>query len=122
MVNSMSLLSLAKKFKPKAVVVDGETFFVSVLSALEKDRFDLQYAKFRGDGGGIGLRGFLTAFCLCDKDGKKEFCSGDGTTANANFLDVVKQFGDMPIDIIEPVFEVACDINGFNDSEGTAKN
>ena len=116
----MSLLNLSKKFVPKAVKVEGETFYVSVLSALEKDRFDLQYAEFRGDGGGVGLRGFLTAFCLCDATGKKEFCSGNGTKAEKNFLDVVKQIGEMPSNVIEPVFEAACDINGF--SEGSAKN
>ena len=117
----MSLLSLSKKkFQPKAIQVDGETFYVSVLSALEKDRFDIQYGTFRGDGGGVGLRGFLTAFCLCDAEGKKEFNSGNGKTADKAFLEVVQQFGDMPLSVIEPVFETACEINGLN--EGSGKN
>jgi hypothetical protein len=116
----MSLLSLKAKFTPKPVSVDGQTFYVSVLSALEKDRFDLQYASFRGDGGGVGLRGFLTAFCLCDETGKKEFSSGDKKEASSNFLDAVKTIGDLPSNVVEPIFEAACDINGFN--EGSGKN
>jgi hypothetical protein len=119
----MTLLDFKSKFKPTKIEVEGQAFYVSVLSALEKDRFDLQYAAFRGDGGGVGLRGFLTAFCLCDKDGKKDFSSGDDKTPSKEFLDAVNTIGGLPITVVDPIFEAACEVNGFSlNDEGSAKN
>jgi hypothetical protein len=119
----MSLLDFKSKFGPTKVEVEGQAFYVSVLSALEKDRFDLQYAVFRGEGGGVGLRGFLTAFCLCNKDGKKDFNSGNGKEPSKEFLDAVQTIGQLPVTVVEPIFEAACEVNGFNtNDEGSAKN
>ena len=117
---TMSLFDLAKKFQPKTVVVEGESFYVARLSALQKDRFDLQYGAFQKINGGVGLRGFLTAFCLCEKDGKPTYDSGSKSEANEAFLKHVQSVCELPLALVEPLFEAACDINGFN--EGSAKN
>ena len=118
--DNMSLFDLAKKFQPKAVTVEGESFYVARLSALQKDRFDLQYGAFQKVNGGVGLRGFLTAFCLCEKDGKPTYDSGSKSEASESFLKHVESVCALPLALVDPLFEAACDINGFN--EGSAKN
>ena len=90
-------------------------------SATSEDLERRQALKEEYDRAGfVILRGFLTAFCLCEKDGKPTYDSGSKSEANEAFLKHVQSVCELPLALVEPLFEAACDINGFN--EGSAKN
>lgn len=101
----------------KKVVVQDKEFFVKVLSALERDTFETQWLSFKNDENVIGIRAFMTAFCLCDEAGSRTFDSGNKSKANQDFVDAVVRIGDLPAGKVQPIFSVAMAINGFSDEE-----
>lgn len=118
MVNSLEKLkALSSKFKPRKVEIDCEVFFVCVMSAYDKDCFDVQWGNYRKDKGGIGLRAFLVAFCLCDEKGNRTFNSGDDKEVTAEFANAVSEISKLPIDIVELIFKEALNSNGIGDDD-----
>lgn len=118
----MSLLKHSQDMVPEPVEIKGETYHVIRMSALEKGKFDLHYSPYQKSVGGAGLRGFLTVWCLCDEHGEKTYSSGESDEPTKEFLDTVAKYNSLPLEVVEPAFEKACEINGFNVKEDTEKN
>jgi hypothetical protein len=99
------------------VKVDGKTFFIKALSAFERDVFETQWLEHKQPDSVIGIRPFMVAFCLCDEEGKKEFCSGNSSRPRQDFVEAVEKIGNLPAGKVQPLFSAAMTLNGFSDEE-----
>jgi hypothetical protein len=92
----------------------GGTFYVRVMSARERDRFETEHLRLKEAGHETeNFRARLCVTCLCDESGARVFQDAD---ANA--------IGDQSADILQRVFDVASPLNGFSpkDVEELTKN
>jgi hypothetical protein len=114
-----AIFDLITAEKTVEVLVDGKTFYLKILSGFERDVFESQWLSFKQEDSVIGIRAFMVAFCLSDVEGVKTFDSGEGSEATEEFLDCVKQVGDIPAGKLQPLFNAAMEKNGFSDEEVT---
>lgn len=99
------------------VIVDKKEFFVKVLSALDRDTFETQWLSFKEEDSVIGIRAFITSFCLCNEAGERTFKSGNKSKPTEEFVNAVIRIGGLPAGKIQPLFSEAMTINGFSDLE-----
>lgn len=112
----MELFEL-KPVAAKKVVVNEQPFFVKSLTALERDYFEQQWGEYKASDSVCGIRAFLVAFCLCDKDGKQTNDSGKESKAKQDFLQIVEKLNNTPAKYIQPVFNAASELNGFSSTD-----
>lgn len=93
-------------------------FFIRYLSALERDKFEEHWQKYRQNKNTVfGIRGFMVAFCLSDAEGNPEFNSGDGESPTNEFVETANKIGSIPAANIQPLFSKAMEINGFSKND-----
>lgn len=113
----MSIFELITDEKCESVTTGGKQFYVRYIDALERDRFEQQWQNYKAGDSVIGIRAFLVAFCLCDAEGNKEFDSGDKAKASKEFCDAVVKIGTIKAQLLQPVFNLAMEINGFSEGD-----
>ena len=109
-----AIFDLISKEVCEPVTIDGKTFFVRYLTALQRDKFEEQWTNYRTGNSVAGIRGFMCAFCLCDKDGKPEFNSGSKEFAGKEFTEAAKKIGEIKSTKLQPLFSKVMEINGFS--------
>ena len=102
-VSKESFLAFAKNMvRKQEVSIEGYgKVYIRILKARERDNYEGAIAvgeKFNFD----NFRSKLVALCLCDANGNRVF-----SDAEVNLL------GDLPADIINQLFTVAQELNGF---------
>ena len=96
------LASKAQKVFP--VEVMGETFYIRVISGADRDTFEASLLTKKGKKEVVSLvdvRGKLLAYCLSDAEGN-QVCQ---------FEKQATEISSLPISILEPLFEVAKEVN-----------
>lgn len=109
----MSIFDVSANAETTAVSSGGKEWHVKHLTALDRDRFELQWMNYRkAQGDSVqGIRAFVTVFCLCDKDGNHLHPSGNGDKASGEFLKAVAHANSLSSEFISPLSDVAFRVN-----------
>tara|TARA_R100001594_G_scaffold132022_1_gene172025 strand:+ start:636 stop:1001 length:366 start_codon:yes stop_codon:yes gene_type:complete len=112
-----SIFELKSENNCKKVCVDDKEFYVKVLSALDRDKFETQWMNHKSENSVIGIRPFMVAFCLSNEVGELVFDSGEKEKASDEFISNVVEVGKLPAGKVQPLFSVSMQLNGFSDQE-----
>ena len=115
----MNIFDLKPVCKVEPVNVGGNTFFIKYLTALERDQFEHLWVNHRNENSVVGIRSFITVFCLADKDGNLLNPAGDKDKPSDEFIKAFNHANLLCSDEITPLADAAIRINKFgaNDLE-----
>lgn len=103
----------------RSVKIEGSEFWIKELNANERDIMEIQWLSYRDkrEGNVGGIRAFTVAFCLCDKDGKCLYDSGNDRSPTKEFKQTVEKMSGLPIRVIQPLWNTASKLNKMTEDD-----
>lgn len=87
----------------------------------DRDLFDMQWLAYRtshGIEGSVGLRKFIVAWMLADKENNRLVCSGDEENrVKPDFITAMNELSNLPVPVATRVFEKARHNLGMSQAE-----
>jgi len=107
MIDKEQFFSITRDAPVAVEIKNLGTLYVASMTAKQRDAFEVDHLEKMDTGQDkTNFRARLVVQCTVDENGARFFCDDD-----------VENVGDMPISVIQPLFNVASSLNGFSDKD-----